>query len=110
MIQDQDLQVKFGGRTLLVECTFIHVIDLNVLASRMRTVVAGPLLRMICGSVEKRGQTLVTKTFVNTDEEGIVVASRVREMNPAPTTVTIGDVNKSEAKKIWTALQKAQGN
>ena len=111
-IQDMDFRILFDGRTVVVELTHATLMDPKDLSERVRKEVAGPLLRMTCGGLWKSegGLLLLTKTFVNTDEDLRVVHARVTAMKPMPEKISVGLCDPEEAAGIWRELARAQGN
>jgi hypothetical protein len=105
-----DFSIRYEGRTLVVECVFAVMASPEVLARNAQAAAAGPKLCMVCGTVDRAGMETKTKTFINTDEDEMVVATRFVEMKPKPKSVTVGIVDLKDAKQIWKKLQHVKGN
>lgn len=110
MLREQDTRVLFDGRTVVIECVFHTIVDVNILAARLREACAGPKLRLNVGTVTRRGSdyAIVTKAFVNTDEPAEEVGARVAAIVPKPNRVTAGLANKRKAASIWAELHRVQ--
>lgn len=97
----------FNGRTLLVECVFLTIVDPKFVADRAMAACAGPKLRMVVGGLSLHPGGYKAKTFVNTDELETELRSRVMAMNPRPSSITIDIVSARDAKELWAEAKNA---
>ena len=104
-----DTRVLFDGRTVLVTAVFHTIVDPLIVSERVRRAAAGPLLRMAVGGLSRRptDHALLTKTFVNTDEDVTDVAKRVAAVVPEPARVEGGIVESRDAKKLWAEFHRS---
>lgn len=105
MIESQ-YELLFDGRTLCVEATFLGQLDAVELAPKIRTAAQGPQLRLNLGTISRRVDGLITKTFINTDESEWDVAKRFNHMKPKPALITVGIVEPADAAKVWAEFHK----
>ncbi|TAL46322.1 MAG: hypothetical protein EPN91_00480 [Salinibacterium sp.] len=105
MLQEQ-FELKFASRTLLVETIHHTIVDPKILAEKIRVACAGPDLRMTLGGIGACDGGYKAKTFINTDELETVVADRVMAMTPKPMVVSVGIVSERDAKQLWAKFHK----
>lgn len=101
MSEPQNCDVLFDGRTVLVECVFLTIVDPSILADRVRIACAGPELRMVVGGMSRHPGGYKTKTFINTDESEVDIGARVLRIDPKPSLTKIGIVDQRDAQKLW---------
>lgn len=109
-LREQNTQLLFDGRTVVIECVFHTIVDPTVLSTRLRQACAGPHLRLNVGTIARRQHdlALLTKSFINTDESSEDVGARVAAISPKPSRVAAGLVPAREAAALWAALHRAQ--
>jgi hypothetical protein len=107
-LRSLDTRILFEGRTVVVSAVFHTIVDPKIVSERVRRAAAGPLLRMAIGGLERRQRdhALLTKSFVNTDEEVEVVAARVAAVMPEPARVEGGLVDERDAVKLWIEFHR----
>jgi len=108
-VQKLDTRVLFDGRTVLVTAVIHTIVDPKIVSERVRRAAAGPLLRMTIGGVSRRphDHALLTKTFVNTDEDVEVVMKRMAEVVPSPARVEGGIVSPRDAEGLWAEFHRS---
>lgn len=102
-----DTDVKFDGRTLIVDTMFHTVVDPYVLSDRVRAAAAGPGLRMVFGTASRRRDGISFRSFVNTDEDELVVYARMRAVDPRPASIRVGVVASTKARELWAEFHRA---
>jgi hypothetical protein len=104
-----DTRVLFDGRTVLVTAVFHTIVDPKIISERVRRAAQGPLLRMAIGGLQRRptDHALLTKSFINTDEDVEIVAKRVAEVVPAPARVEGGLVSSRDAEGLWAEFHRS---
>jgi hypothetical protein len=102
----QDSEVKFGGRTLVVHLVFHTIVDPVVISERVREVVAGPKLRMVVGTASSVDGGVRLTSYVNTDEDVLVVRARVLAIAPRPASARVDEVAPTLAAEVWAQLHR----